>query len=197
RDSNLKNIDRIIVNSKEKYDYLKEIIEINFPQYIKKIVYEEFDIYKWGNIKREIEKILSGKIPLESGGYIVIDETEALTAIDVNTGKYTGKANLDDTILKTNLEAAREIGKQLRLQDLGGIIIIDFIDMRKNKDISLVFRELKKYTQEDSTKVNIVDMTKLGLVELTRKKVRNSLSSHFLQNCEHCHGKGKRISKKY
>ncbi len=197
RDSNLKNIDRIIVNSKEKYDYLKEIIEINFPQYIKKIVYEEFDIYKWGNIKREIEKILSGKIPLESGGYIVIDETEALTAIDVNTGKYTGKANLDDTILKTNLEAAREIGKQLRLQDLGGIIIIDFIDMRKKEDISLVFRELKKYTQEDSTKVNIVDMTKLGLVELTRKKVRNSLSSHFLQNCEHCHGKGKIISKKY
>ena len=197
RDSNLKNIDKIVVNSKEKYDCLKEIIEINFPQYINKVFCEEFDIYKWGNIKKEIEKILSGKIPLESGGYIVIDETEALTAIDVNTGKYTGKANLDATILKTNLEAAREIGKQLRLQDLGGIIIIDFIDMRKNKDISLVFRELKKYTQEDSTKVNIVDMTKLGLVELTRKKVRNSLSSHFLQNCEHCHGKGKRISKKY
>ncbi len=197
RDSNLKDIDKIIVNSKEKYNYLKEFLEINFPQYINKINYEEFDIYKWGNIRKEIERILSGIIPLKSGGYIVIDETEALTAIDVNTGKYIGKVNLDDTILKTNLEAAKEIAKQLRLQDLGGIIIIDFIDMRKKKDISLVFKELKKHTQRDNTKVNIVDMTKLGLVELTRKKVRSSLSSKLLESCHHCNGRGKIMIKKY
>lgn len=195
RDSNLYDIDKIVVNNQENYNYLREILEINFPQLIDKILYEDFNVFKWGNISREINRVLSGRIPLKSGGYIVIDETEALVAIDVNTGKYIGKANLDDTILKTNLEAAEEIAKQLRLQDLGGIIIIDFIDMKKNKDISLVLKELKKHIAKDNTKVNIVDMTKLGLVELTRKKVRGSLSSKLLVECEECSGRGKTINK--
>lgn len=191
RDSNLNNIDKIIVNNEEKYNYLKEILEINFPKYINKISYDQFDIFNWGSIEKEINTVLSGTIPLKSGGYIVIDETEALIAIDVNTGKYVGNVNLNETIFKTNLEAAAEIARQLRLQDLGGIIIIDFIDMKKKKDISLVLKELRSHIQKDNTKVNIVDMTKLGLVELTRKKVRSSLSSNFLKKCEKCNGTGK------
>ena len=128
---------------------------------------------------------------LKSGGYIVIDETEALTAIDVNTGKFIGSKSLEDTVVKTNLEAAEEISKQIRLRDIGGIIIIDFIDMKAKDDIKLVLDKLEKGLSLDRNKANIIDITKLGLVELTRKKVRNSLGTNFIKKCPYCNGKGK------
>ncbi len=197
RDSNLNEIDKIILNSEEKYIYLKEFFNLNYPQYLNKITLKKFNIYNCGNIKNEIEIILNGVVPLKSGGYIVIDETEALTAIDVNTGKYVGGVNLEDTVLKTNLEAAEEIARQLRLQDIGGIIIIDFIDMKNKEDVFLVLEQLKKSFKNDRTRVNVVGMTRLGLVELTRKKSRNSLSTKYLRCCPNCKGRGKILVKKY
>lgn len=186
------NIDKIILNDNDKYDSLLSFQGIIFPGLEGKIYYDkEFNIFSQENILKEIQTALERKVSLKSGGYIVIDETEALTAIDVNTGKFTGDKNLEDTVVKTNLEAAEEISKQIRLRNIGGIIIIDFIDMKDENDISLVLQKLESYLSPDRNKANIIGITKLGLVELTRKKVRNSLGSKFIINCPDCNGRGK------
>lgn len=128
---------------------------------------------------------------MKSGGYLVIDQTEALTAIDVNTGKFVGTTNLADTVLKTNLEAAREIARQLRLRNVGGIIIIDFIDMNKEEDQAAVLSVLEEELQKDKVKAHVLGLTQLGLVEMTRKKVRQSLNNMITKQCPFCEGKGK------
>lgn len=190
------NIHKIILNDKEKYDNILSFQGIIFPKLEEKLYLDEgFNIFSQGKIVDEIKTALARKVALKSGGYIVIDETEALTAIDINTGKFIGSKNLEDTVVKTNLEAAEEISKQIRLRDIGGIIIIDFIDMKNNKDISLVLDKLKEFLSYDRNRANIIGITKLGLVELTRKKVRNSLNSSFIEKCPHCDGKGKILDK--
>jgi ribonuclease G len=131
---------------------------------------------------------------LKSGGYIVIDNTEALTVIDINTGKYVGSIDLEDTVLNTNLEAAKEIAKQVRLRDIGGIIIIDFIDMINEKDEQKVLDTLEKALSKDRTKSKILGMTELGLVEMTRKKVRQRLESLLQKTCPCCEGSGRLLS---
>ncbi|MCF6465366.1 Rne/Rng family ribonuclease [Clostridium sp. Cult2] len=192
RDAFGHKIDSIILNDKEKYDSLLSFQGVVFPKLEGKIYYDkDFNIFSQDNIMKGIQIALERKVSLKSGGYIVIDETEALTAIDVNTGKFIGDKNLEDTVVKTNLEAAEEISKQIRLRNIGGIIIIDFIDMKEEKDISVVLEKLQDYLSHDRNKVNIIGITKLGLVELTRKKVRNSLSSKFITNCPYCNGRGK------
>lgn len=192
RDAFNDKIHKIISNDKNKYDNLLDLKDIISPGLDKKLFYEAgFTIDSQENIKRDINLALERMVPLKSGGHIVIDETEALTAIDVNTGKYIGSKNLEDTVVKTNLEAAVEISRQIRLRDIGGIIIIDFIDMRNKQDIDLVMSQLEKSLSLDRNKTNIVGMTKLGLVEMTRQKVRNSLGSKFIEKCPYCHGKGK------
>lgn len=192
RDGFSEKIEKIIVNDKDKYNSLLEYINIICP-YLKDRLYydEDFDIIYDKTIMKGINTALSRKVHLKSGGYIVIDETEALTAVDVNTGKFVGKKNLEDTIVKTNLEACEEIARQIRLRDISGIIIIDFIDMKKDSDIALVLENLEKNLKCDRNRANIVDITKLGLVELTRKKIRNSLSSNFIKKCANCDGRGK------
>jgi ribonuclease G len=186
------NIHRIIINNKEKYESLLNLQGIIFPKLEERIHYDKsFDILSKESIMNDIQTALERKVTLKSGGYIVIDETEALTAIDINTGKFTGSKNLEDTVVKTNLEAAEEISKQIRLRDITGIIIIDFIDMKHNKDIDLVLNKLEESLSFDRNKANIIGITKLGLVELTRKKVRNSLSSRFVKKCPDCNGRGK------
>ena len=192
RDGFSEKIEKIIVNDKDKYNSLLEYINIICP-YLKDRLYydEDFDIIYDKTIMKGINTALSRKVHLKSGGYIVIDETEALTAVDANTGKFVGKKNLEDTIVKTNLEACEEIARQIRLRDISGIIIIDFIDMKKDSDIALVLENLEKNLKCDRNRANIVDITKLGLVELTRKKIRNSLSSNFIKKCTNCNGRGK------
>lgn len=128
---------------------------------------------------------------LDCGGYLVIEKTEALVSIDVNTGKNTGSFNLEKTVLNTNLDAAREIPKQLRLRNLSGIIIIDFIDMKLQEDKDLVLQQLDAELKKDRTKNNIVHFTDLGLVEMTRKRVGRNLSYFYEEECPMCHGKGK------
>ena len=192
RDSFSSKIDRIIVNNEEKYKSLLNFEKMLFPGIKEKLIYDkDFDIKYEDNIVKGLKMALERKVNLKSGGYIVIDETEALTAIDVNTGKFIGSKNLEDTVVKTNLEACEEIARQIRLRDITGIIIIDFIDMKDNKDITEVLGKLDECLSTDRNKANIVDITKLGLVELTRRKIRNSLSSNFINDCSACNGKGK------
>ena len=127
---------------------------------------------------------------LKSGGHIVIEQTEGLVAIDVNTGKFTGRKNLEDTVYQTNLEAAWEISRQLRLRDVGGIIVVDFIDMERGDHRRELFRTLKEAVRKDRAKTNLVQMSELGLVEMTRQRIRPSLESAVYDACPYCEGKG-------
>jgi ribonuclease G len=147
-------------------------------------------IFEATGIEKEIEKALRRRVWLKSGGYIVIDQTEALISIDVNTGKYVGKRDLEQTVLKINLEAVGEAVRQIRLRDLGGIIIIDFIDMEREEHRQQVFRALKKALAEDKARTNVLEISELGLVEMTRKRVRQDLQSVFCAPCPTCKGSG-------
>ncbi len=183
---------QIIVNNKEIYDHILEL-EYFYPYSVENriILDREFCIEENTQIQNDIQDAFNRKVKLKSGGYIVIDETEALTAIDVNTGKYTGGFSLRDTVVKTNLEATEEIARQIRLRDIGGIIIADFIDMKNRKDRSLVISSLAKSFKSDRNKPNIVGITKLNLVEITRKKIRPSLDDTISIKCPTCLGRGR------
>ena len=162
------------------------------PKYKQNIIYYEekkplFDLY---DIDMEISRSMDRKIWLKSGGYIVIDEAEALVVIDVNTGRFVGKKDLEDTILKTNLEAVREIAHQLRIRNCGGIIIIDFIDMEKETHREKVLDALKEEVERDRARTNVMSMSTLGLVEMTRKRIRPSLIKTLCEPCSYCEGKG-------
>ncbi|WP_139249965.1 Rne/Rng family ribonuclease [Lutispora thermophila] len=197
RDMFTKEIDKLTINNKEYYEKALEIISMTSPDLEPRVsyfdkCYEIFDYYK---IEEKIEKIISKKVWLKSGGYIVIDQTEALTAIDVNTGKYVGSKDLHDTVLKTNIEAAKEIAKQLRLRDIGGIIIIDFIDMNDQEHENLVLEVLRNALKKDKNRSNVLGMTHLGLVEMTRKKVVQPKTNIMQSICPYCSGTGKVLSK--
>lgn len=192
RDLFTPDIDRILIDDKEEMEKVKSFIETflpyagNFVQHYDKIE----PIFDACGIEVEISRALGKKVWLKSGGYIIIEETEALIAIDVNTGKFVGKRNLEDTILKTNLEAVKEIAYQLRLRDLGGIIILDFIDMEKPANREKVYQALKEALKSDRSKTTITKITDLGLVEMTRKRTRESLSRLLCETCFYCEGRG-------
>jgi ribonuclease G len=186
------HVNRIIIDSKEEYENILSFINTYMPKQKYEITLYEgkepiFDAY---GIEMEIGKILGRKVWLKSGGYIVIDMCEALVAIDVNTGRYVGKRNLADTILKTNLEAAKEIAYQLRLRNIGGIIIIDFIDMEREGDQEKVFQALEEATKKDRQKTNIFEISELGLIEMTRKRTRENISRILSEPCPYCEGSG-------
>lgn len=185
-------VNRIIIDYKEEYENILSFINTYMPKQKYEItLYEKkepiFDAY---GIEMEIDKILGRKVWLKSGGYIVIDMSEALVAIDVNTGRYVGKRNLADTILKTNLEAAKEIAYQLRLRNIGGIIIIDFIDMEREGDREKVYQALEDALKKDRQKMNIFKISELGLVEMTRKRTRENISRILGEPCPYCEGAG-------
>lgn len=146
-----------------------------------------FDLY---SVEDEIQKALERKVPLKSGGYLIIDQTEAMTTIDVNTGAFVGNRNLEETIYKTNLEAAQAIARQLRLRNLGGIIIIDFIDMAVELHRQQVLQALDRALAKDRTRSTASQLTSLGLVEMTRKRTRESLVRTLCEPCPVCHGRG-------
>ncbi|MCS6786038.1 MAG: ribonuclease G [Thiobacillaceae bacterium] len=146
-----------------------------------------FDLY---NVEEEVEKALARRVELKSGGYLIIDQTEALTTIDVNTGAFTGVRSFDDTVFKTNLEAAQAIARQLRLRNLGGIILIDFIDMDNPEHKEAVLAELTRALARDRTRITINGFTALGLVEMTRKRTRDSLARQLCEPCPTCGGRG-------
>ena len=193
RDMFLQNISRFVINDKSACLNVLEMVDMISPSLKQKVVYfdKDYDLFGFYNIESKIERALSRKVWLKSGGYIVIDRTEALTVIDVNTGKYIGGHDLEETVLKTNMEAAKEIARQLRVRDIGGIIIIDFIDMHKAEHRSMVIDELKAALKNDRTKTTVLGLTGLGLVEMTRKKVRQDLDSVLNIGCPHCEGTGR------
>ncbi|RBB32453.1 ribonuclease G [Burkholderia reimsis] len=183
---------RIQVDSRETYQRLSEFAAEFTPAVSPKLHHYTgerplFDLY---NIETEIQRALSRRVDLKSGGYLMIDQTEAMTTIDVNTGGYVGARNFDDTIFKTNLEAAHTIARQLRLRNLGGIIIIDFIDMENAEHRDAVLSELKKALSRDRTRVTVNGFSQLGLVEMTRKRTRESLAHVLCEPCPTCQGKG-------
>lgn len=185
-------INRIVIDSREEYENILSFINTYMPKQKYEIVlYEEkepiFDAYR---IEMEIDKILGRKVWLKSGGYIVIDVCEAMVTIDVNTGRYVGKRNLADTILKTNLEAAKEIAYQLRVRNIGGIIIIDFIDMEREGDKEKVYQALEEALKKDRQKINVFKISELGLVEMTRKRTRENISRVLGESCPYCEGAG-------
>lgn len=185
---------KIFTNNKDIYDQLLEL-EDNLNQNIKHRIKFNKDISTEYNktIQDGIKVGLQRKVDLNSGGYIVIDETEALTAIDVNTGKYTGSLSLSETIYNINMEASEEIARQIRLRNIGGIIIIDFIDMKNDEHIQKVLYKLSSCFESDKNKPRIIDITKLGLVEVSRKKLSPTLKSQTTNNCPVCHGSGRVI----
>jgi len=152
-----------------------------------------FDVY---NIEVDIQRALKKKVWLKCGGYIVIETTEALVSIDVNTGRYVGKRNFEETILKTNLEAAKEIAYQIRLRNLGGIIIIDFIDMESKADQEKVYNALKEFLSKDKAKTNVLPISDMGLIQMTRKRIVKSLPKMLCEPCFYCEGEGMLLSRK-
>lgn len=192
RDLFNEDVQRLVVDSKIDYEKCIEFCSNYLPHLVDKIeVYKEaVPIFDYYGIEIEINRALGRKTWLKSGGFITIDQTEALVAIDVNTGKFVGHTDPEETILKTNLEAVKEIVYQLRLTNIGGIIIVDFIDMAKEENKEIVWNALTQELKFDRSRTNILKISDLGLVEMTRKRVRGSLSQILCDPCPYCEGKG-------
>jgi len=183
---------RIVVDSRETYQRMLEFAERYTPAALGQVEHYSadrplFDLYR---IEEEIERALARRVDLKSGGYLIIDQTEALTTVDVNTGGFVGNKNFDETVFKTNLEAAQAIARQLRLRNLGGIIVIDFIDMDEPAHREAVLAELTRAVSRDRMRVGLNDFTAQGLVEITRKRTRESLAHVLCEQCPTCQGRG-------
>ncbi len=192
RDVMRDDIEKVRIDSRENYQRLIEFAKEFMPSVVERVEYYpgERPIFDLFSVEDEIHKALGRKVQLKSGGYLVIDPTEAMTTIDVNTGGYVGHRNLEETIFKTNLEAATTIARQMRLRNLGGIIIIDFIDMEDTEHRRQVLRVLEKSLERDHAKNKLTGVTELGLVQLTRKRTRESLEQTLCEPCPTCQGRG-------
>src|SRR5512135_457026 len=192
RDVFTSDVDRMVIDTDDEFQRVKEFMDSYIPGLGRRV--KPFDgddqIFEHYGVEIEISRALGRKVWLKSGGYIIIDQTEALTTIDVNTGRYVGKRSLEDTILKTNLEAVREIGYQLRLRNIGGIIILDFIDMEHENNRRKVYQALQEALSHDRAKTTISHISPLGLIEMTRKRVRESLGRALCDTCPYCDGRG-------
>ncbi|MCL2671799.1 MAG: Rne/Rng family ribonuclease [Clostridiales bacterium] len=192
RDILMRDVDRVFVNEQNTYENLRALAERMAPKLVPRILYKPgealFDRY---GTEGKIDTALSRKVWLKSGGYLIIDRTEALTVIDVNSGRFVGKDNLEKTITITNTEAAQEIAKQLRLRDIGGIIVVDFIDMDKEQNRRLILQTMKDALKPDHTHSRVFGFTHLGLMEITRKKTGRSIGDTLKQSCPHCEGEAK------
>ena len=181
-------VDEIVCNSREIAMRLSKYLSENLASSVKVTVIEGTDVLKKYGVLGEVEKLLHPKIELKSGGNIVIDYTEALTVIDVNSAKYTGDYDREETVFKTNCEAAKEIARQLRLRNVGGMVVIDFIDMQDPLHNEEVVDVLRKETSADRVRTRVLPMTELGLVQMTRKKTGKEIQSLLLNKCSECHG---------
>ncbi len=185
-------VERILIDSRESFAALREFCAQYMPEVSARLeLYDgERPLFDLHGVEEEIRRALSRRVELKSGGYLIIDQTEAMTTVDVNTGSFVGRRNLEDTIFKTNLEAAVMIARQLRVRNLGGIIIVDFIDMRDEEHRRQVHRALEKAMQRDPARTTITGVSELGLVEMTRKRTRDSLERVLCEDCPVCEGRG-------
>lgn len=192
RDMTHSGIERIRIDSRETYQRAISFANSLVPEIEAKLEYYpgERPIFDMFNVEEEMQRALGRKIELKSGGYLIFDQTEAMTTVDINTGAFVGHRNLEETIFKTNLEAATAIGRQLRLRNLGGIIIIDFIDMADSEHQRQVLRTLERVLERDHAKCKLTGVSELGLVEMTRKRTRESLEHVLCETCSQCQGRG-------
>ena len=183
---------KLLIDDAGAHETVNSYLRSTAPDLVSKVLlYEDqIPLFERYHVDDQIKKALDRRVYLPSGGHLVIDRTEALTVIDVNTGKFVGSSTLEDTVLQNNLEAAEEIGRQLRLRDIGGIIVIDFIDMETIDNQQQVIRRLKEALAKDKTRTQVFEVSHLGLVELTRKNVSAGLLEQFSSKCEHCEGRG-------
>src|SRR5579871_5003249 len=199
RDFITADVDRVLIDDEAEYRKVRDFLQLLGPQYIDRIQYYNsgrslFDDFK---VEEELEKLMRPKINLPSGASIVIESTEALTVIDVNSGKFTGGRNLEDTILKTNIEAAEEIARQVRLRDIGGIIVVDFIDMASEASRNKVVKTMEESLRRDRTRATIQSFSNLGLLEFTRKRIGKDLGAQLRGACPTCSGTGSVMSAQY
>lgn len=193
RDIFTNKVDSLTVDNREVYDEVRSYLQGLDPDLIKRIhLYQKaLPLFDEFGVEEAIQEAFSRRVDLPSGGYIIIEPTEALVSIDVNTGRYTGKKDPEKTILRTNLDAAREVARQLRLRDIGGIIVVDFIDMETRPNQDRVLQELRTYLNRDRARTRAFQVSELGLVEMTRQRVRPSLYYSLTQPCTHCEGAGR------
>jgi ribonuclease G len=196
RDLFTDDVERFVIDSAEEHGRVADLLGSFAPHLKDRLVLHRDDepVFEQYGVEREIDRALRRKVWLKSGGYIMIDRTEALTVIDVNTGKYVGKTDLASTILKNNLEAVGEIVRQITLRDIGGIILVDFIDMEKEEHRKKVLDALHEAVQRDRAKLHVIDLTALGLVEITRKRVYQDLEEIMRIPCPYCEGRGRVLS---
>ena len=192
RDLYSEDVDRIVIDHADAYKQLKAFLEVTIPGASRAVeLYQDkmpiFDVY---GIELDVGRALSRRVELPSGGYLIVYQTEALTSFDVNTGKFVGHVSAHETILKTNLEAVRKIVAQLKIRNIGGIIVIDFIDMERNEDRERVFDELQKELKNDKALTNVLRISELGLVQMTRKRTSESLERLLTDPCPYCDGRG-------
>jgi ribonuclease G len=186
-------VDSLTVDSKQLYNEIAEYLKGIAPDLIERVkLYEDrVPVFDKANIETEIRDLFKRRCDLPSGGYLIIEPTEALVSIDVNSGRYTGKKDPEKTILKTNMEAAREVARQLRLRDVGGIIVCDFIDMETRTNRDRVLQELRTHLSRDRARTKAFSVSELGLVEMTRQRVRQSHLQSMTESCPTCHGTGR------
>jgi ribonuclease G len=192
RDLFTPDVEKLIIDTRPEHDRIKRFISTFMPDFDGQIeLYEGIEpIFDGYGIEIEIDRALERKVWLKSGGYLIVDEMEALTAVDVNTGRFVGKKSLEDTITQTNLEAAREVAEQLRIRSIGGMIVVDFIDMDRASNRDKVMRAFNDFLKRDRNKATVTRISELGLVEMTRKRTRESLLHNLTEPCAHCEGKG-------
>ncbi|MBD3379491.1 MAG: Rne/Rng family ribonuclease [Candidatus Omnitrophica bacterium] len=192
RDKFTEDISRLVVDSKEEYNRIIKFLKAFMPSLRKKVkLYNSrAPLFQKYDLEKRIDQIFERKVPLKSGGYLIIEQTEALVVIDVNTGSYTGRKSLEQTAFKTNIEAAEEIPKQLLLRDMGGIIIIDFIDMEVRSHRDRIFSVLQENLQNDKARISLRAISQFGIVEMTRQRMQKSLESTSHIECPYCRGKG-------
>lgn len=192
RDIFTEEISQLLVDSKDEYGRIVKFLNSFMPSLKKRVkLYRgKTPLFQRYKLEKQIDQIFERKVDLKSGGHMVIDLTEGVVVIDVNSGSFTGKKNLEDTAFKTNMEAAREIPRQLKLRDIGGIIIIDFIDMEDRSNRGKIYRALKSGLEEDKARINVEEISRFGIVEMTRQRMRKSLESSSYTECPYCAGRG-------
>ena len=197
RDNFTENIDRLVIDHPGQFESVKQFLETFSPELAGGLeLYTGSEpIYHAAGVETELARALSKKVWLKSGGYVVIESTEALTVIDVNTGRYVGRHNLEETILKTNLEAVKEIAYQLRLRNIGGLIVIDFIDMERESNRERVYQAFRDSLRRDKGKTKVLPMSELGLIEMTRKRTKENIDRYLREPCFYCQGQGFLLSR--
>jgi ribonuclease G len=196
RDMLAPDVDELVIDDNYEYEKIRKYLNTYLPRYssILKLFKSKVPIFDHFGISIEIDKAMSRKVYLKSGGHLVIDQSEALTAIDVNTGRFTGSDSHEDTILTTNLESVKEIVHQLKLRDIGGIIIIDFIDMESLENRQKVYNALKNELKKDKARTKALPISEIGLVEMTRKRNRENLNRFLREPCPYCNGRARILS---